>query len=121
MKTTSIKGELTKFIKKSMGSENPRFSGWYCGITNNEERRKAQHNYNRGKIKYWKCINAGTMKNANEVERYFSEKGTANLPGPNGAKISSRWVYIFKLPTTKQMGLGGVLEPQSLYEQVFGN
>jgi len=119
MKTTSIKGEFTKFIKKSMSSENPRFSGWYCGITNNEERRKAQHNYARGNIKYWKSTNAGTMKKANEVERYFSEKGTINLPSPNGAKASSKWVYIFKLPVIEQIGLGGALDSESLYNQIF--
>ena len=121
MKVTGIKGEFTKFIKKSMGSESPRFSGWYCGITNNEERRKAQHNYTRGNIKYWKCVYAGTMKKANEVERYFSEKGTINLPSPNGARASSKWVYIFKLPASKQMGLGGVLDSELLYNQIFGD
>lgn len=120
MKTISIKGEFTKFIKKTMRSENPRLKGWYCGITNNENRRKAEHNYAKGKIKYWKCINASTMKKASEVEAYFSIKGTSNLPSPNGANKSSKWVYIFKMPNSKKMGLGGVVTDSDFYNYVFG-
>ena len=119
MDTTSIKSQFTKFVKATMGSENPRMNGWYSGITNNEQRRKAEHNSKNGKIKYWKCINAGTMKKANEVEAYFSAKGTKNLPNPNGANSSSKWVYIFKLPTSKKMGLGGPVTPSSLYSYIF--
>ena len=104
-----------------MGSENPRMNGWYSGITNNEERRKAEHNYKRGKIKYWKCVNAGTMKKANEVEMYFSNKGTINMPSHNGAIASSKWVYIFKLPPNKIMGLGEVINKETFYNQIFGN
>ena len=120
MDTSSIKGQFTRFVKNTMGSETPRMNGWYSGITNNEERRKAEHNYKKGKIKYWKCVNAGTMKKANEVERYFSDKGTLNLPSLNGALVSSRWVYIFKLPDNKKMGLGGGVSKESLYNQIFG-
>jgi len=98
MDTSSIKGQFTRFIKETMGSKNPRLNGWYCGITNNENRRKAEHNYVKGKIKHWKCINASTMKK----------------------NKSSKWVYIFKMPSNKKMGLGGVLDTQSLFNQVFG-
>jgi len=82
MDTSSIKGQFTRFIKETMGSKNPRLNGWYCGITNNENRRKAEHNYVKGK--------------------------------------TSKWVYIFKMPSNKKMGLGGVLDTQSLFNQVFG-
>ena len=123
MDTSSIKGQFTRFIKETMGSENPRLNGWYCGITNNESRRKAEHNNSKGKISNWKCIDAGSMKKANEVEAYFSSKGTRNLPNPNGAVKSSRWVYIFKLPSrnSKNYGLGGVVTDKTLYDYVFGN
>ena len=119
MDASSIKGQFTKFIKEIMGTENPRMSGWYSGITNNEDRRKAEHNTKMGKIKHWKCINAGTMKKANEVEKYFSDKGTTNLPSPNGALPSSRWVYILKLPPNRKMGLGGTTDSKSLYGYIF--
>jgi len=120
MDTSSIKGQFTRFIKETMGSKNPRLNGWYCGITNNENRRKAEHNYVKGKIKHWKCINASTMKKASEVEAYFSVKGTSNLPSPNGANKSSKWVYIFKMPSNKKMGLGGVVTGSDFYNYVFG-
>jgi hypothetical protein len=60
------------------------------------------------------------MKKASEVEEYFSHKGTSNLPSPNGATNSSKWVYIFKLPSGKKMGLGGVVNNKTLYNQIFG-
>lgn len=121
MDTSSIKGQFTKFIKDTMGSNTPRLNGWYCGITNNEDRRRAEHNYKKGEIKYWKCINAQTMEKANEVERYFSQKGTMNLPSPNGASTSSKWVYVFKLPKTKAVGLRGALDANLVYNKLFRN
>lgn len=43
METRAIKGQLTKFVKVTMGSKNARLNGWYTGITNNEKRRKGEH------------------------------------------------------------------------------
>lgn len=121
MNTRSIKAQFTIFVMNSMGSKNPRMDGWYVGITNNENRRKGEHNRNRGKILYWKCLDAGSMKKANEVEKYFSEKGTRNLPSINGATKDSRWVYIFKLPTVKNRGLNGAITDEILYNFIFGD
>lgn len=122
METRAIKGELTKFVKATMGSENPRFNRWYAGITNNEKRRKGEHSVRNGKIMHWKCINAGTMVKANEVESYFSAKGTQNMPQPQGANIASKWVYIFKLASQPKgmNGLAGPLDSKSTYDYIFG-
>ncbi|TVZ51234.1 MULTISPECIES: hypothetical protein [Flavobacteriaceae] len=122
METRAIKSELTKFVKKTMGSKNPRFNGWYAGITNNEKRRKAEHSVRNGKILHWKCINAGTMMKANEVEAFFSTRGTLNMKQPQGANIASKWVYIFKLaPKPRGMnGLAGPLDSKSVYDYIFG-
>lgn len=121
METRAIKGQLTKFVKATMRSENPRFNGWYAGITNNEKRRRGEHSKKNGKIEHWKCINTGSMKKANEVEAFFSEKGTINMRSPQGANSSSKWVYIFKLSKSKDLkGLGGFLTNEDLYEYVFG-
>lgn len=105
-----------------MGSQSPRFNGWYAGITNNEKRRKGEHSVRNGKIVHWKCINAGTMIKANEVESYFSDKGTRNMPQPQGANMASKWVYIFKLaPRPKGMsGLAGPMDSPSIHNYVFG-
>jgi len=119
MKSNAIKAQFTKHIKESMGSEKPRLNNWYVGITNDTNRRKAQHKSEKGVIKYWKSIDAGSLKEANEVERYFSEKGTSNLPTINGAKASSKFAYIFKLPNKKHTGLNGVYF-ENIHDLVFG-
>ena len=121
METRAIKGQLTKFVKATMRSKNPRLNGWYAGITNNEKRRRGEHSNKNGKIEHWKCINAGTMKKANEVEAFFTNKGTKNMRSPQGANISSKWVYIFKLSKSDGLkGMGGLLASEDLYEYIFG-
>jgi len=119
METKAIKGEITKHIKKSMGSNNPRFKNWYVGITNDIKRRRAEHNSKKIGIKYWKSFNAGSLKNANEVERYFSLKGTSNRPSPNGANEKSIFVYVFKKPTATAKGLNSPFTEKNLFAQLF--
>jgi hypothetical protein len=121
MTSNGIKTQLTKFVKQTMGSENPRFSGWYSGITNNEKRRKAEHSYKKGLIDFWKCYEADNVANANEVEAYFHNKGTKNSPHGHGAIKTSVFVYIFKLPTKQPMGLGGPFTEENLLKQIFGD
>lgn len=120
MTSTGIKTKLTKFVKQSMGSENPRFSGWYSCITNNEKRRKAEHSYKKGFIAFWKCHEADNVFSANEVEDYFHKKGTKNFPHGHGAIKTSVFVYIFKLPKTSPMGLGGPFTEENVLKQIFG-
>ena len=103
-----------------MGTENPRYGGWYSGITNNEKRRKAEHAYNKGIIKFWKCLDADNFENANKIEAYFSSKGTKNSPYGHGAKSESKWVYIFKIPTKKPIGLKGPFVEENILKQIFG-
>lgn len=99
-----------------MGSKNPHLNKWYCGITNIEKRRKAEHLSKRGEVSFWKCIDAGSTKKANEVEKYFSEKGTLNAPHRNGAISTSRYVCIFKTPK-QSSGLNGMGAPK--IEEIF--
>lgn len=104
-----------------MGSENPRLKDWYCGIINNEMRRKAEHNKKHLNISFWKCINAEQLLDANGVESYFSKKGTINRASKNGTNETSTFVYIFKLPVGgKAYGLGGpVISIDSLLASLF--
>lgn len=119
MKKSSIKSQITKHIKSSMGSENPRYKGWYVGITNNLERRKAEHRINVLGIKFWKTFEAESMENANEIEAYFNEKGTSNRPSKNGAVNNSKFVYAFKKPISKPTGLNGPFTDDNLIDQLF--
>jgi len=121
MKPNAIKAQFTKHIKDSMGSVNPRINHWYAGITNNTDRRKAEHILEKEIIKHWKFIDAGSVDNANEVEKYFSEKGTRNLPFKNGGKKNSKYAYIFKLPVSKSNGLNGASDVFEILKSVFGD
>ena len=91
MNKVSIKSEITKHFSKSMNSEKPRLDSWYVGITNDTKRRKGEHRVNVLGLKYWKTFDAETMENANEIESYFSKKGTINLPSKNGA---NSFIYV---------------------------
>jgi len=119
MKTAAIKSQITKHIKSSMGSDNPRLINWYVGITNDTDRRKAQHKINNLGLKYWKTFEAENMEKANEVEAYFSKKGTINRPSKNGAKRNSKFVYVFKKPTSRPMGLNGPFTDRNLLDLLF--
>ena len=119
MTANSIKSQITKHIKSSMGSENPRLNGWYVGITNNANRRKGEHSKSKLGLKYWKTFTAKTMNDANIVEAYFSQKGTMNLSSKGGAIKTSKYVYVFKLPVSKPQGLNGVFTLNNLISQLF--
>jgi len=119
MNITSIKSQITKHIKKSMNSKNPRLKNWYVGITNDEKRRKAEHNAKIINLKYWKCFNAGSLRSANEIEAYFSKKGTSNRPSKNGANEKSKFVYVFKKPNKKPLGLNGAFTENNLFGFLF--
>lgn len=119
MNKNYIKAQITKHIKKSMNSQRPRLGAWYVGITNDAKRRKAEHRIGVLKYKYWKVFNAKTMEEANEIEAYFSKKGTINRPSKNGANESSTCVYIFRKPNDKPMGLNGVFTDKNIIEDLF--
>lgn len=123
MNTVSLKGQMTKHIKKSMGSKNPKLQYWYCGITNNEQRRKIEHSRLLPLLSYWKCLKADNIIEANEVELYFHNKGTSNRGSKNGARLSSVYVYVFRhsnLPFIKGLGLPGIQTFEDVLNELFG-
>lgn len=119
MTTSSIKSQITKHIKSSMGTDNPRMNLWYVGITNDENRRKAEHNYKFIGIKYWKSFLTKSMEEANSIEQYFHKKGTINKPSKYGAIGTSKIVYVFKKPSFKSKGLNGAFTFNSILNELF--
>ena len=119
MEAKLIKTKITNHIKKSMGSKNPILKKWYVGITNDEKRRNAEHRTRLIDIKHWKCFDAETLLNANQIEAYFSELGTSNLPSKNGANKTSTYVYVFKKPFTKPSGLNGAFTDKNIIDFLF--
>lgn len=119
MKPKDIKTQFTKHVKNAMNSDNPKFELWYCGITNNEKRREAEHNAKKGIVEFWKCENAKKKDNANEIEQYYHFKGTKNSPHTHGAIETSKWVFIFKMPVQRPSSLSGVFDVENIFKELF--
>ncbi len=74
-------------------------SRWYCGVTNDDTKRKAQHIWEKQiSAMYFKSWDAGSKANSLIIEKYFhglGMKGDSKSPG--GVKSTSRYVYVFKI------------------------
>ena len=92
MKTPFIKGQFTRHIHKNGGE----YEEWYCGITESPRQRLNKHKKNFADITCFKVYQAINMKQANEVEKHFAKRGTANAKHKGGATSKSTKVYIFK-------------------------
>lgn len=116
----SIKSTFTRYVNTNGDKRKSNiFSDWYCGITNNPNIRNAQHKKNHGDIKHWIALKAKNKKEANEIETYYSDKGTTNSSNIAGATVASCYVYIFKIPNTKPKGLAGPLSVKSYMNWLF--
>ena len=65
---------------------------WYIGITDDLERRKAEHDSAGDSTKYWQSWKADTETIARNVEKYFLDKG---MKGGTGGGEHPTYVYIF--------------------------
>lgn len=99
-KIAAIKRAIENYIHPDNNRSDfyVRYSNWYCGVTNDDTKRKASHKYDK-KISamYFKSWDAGSKENALAIESHFHNKlmrGKSNSPG--GVKSSSRYVYVFK-------------------------
>ena len=83
---------LFDFIVKDNSETGDERKEFYCGITNNLEKRESQHN-----AKFLGHVCCDSKETAIEVETFLGEKGydIGSKPG-NGAKESSIYVYIYK-------------------------
>ena len=70
------------------GRQPYSYGAWTIGITDNPERRKAEHN-NPGLWKHWR---ADSETIARSVENYFLDKG---MKGDVGGGFNPNYVYIF--------------------------
>lgn len=73
------------------------YSNWYCGVTNSESVRKAQHANNNGEATYYfKAWDAGSKELALEVESHFHAKRMQGDGGTGGVRITTTFVYVYK-------------------------
>lgn len=100
-------GAIKRAIESYIHPDNKRsdfyveYSNWYCGVTNDDTERKAQHKYEKNiSAMYFKAWDAGSKANALAIEQYFhSKKMRGESKTPGGVKNSSRFVYVFKWHT----------------------
>jgi hypothetical protein len=109
-KIAAVKRSLEKWIKQNTDYVLPTpkyikviipipYHRWYSGITKHENgKRLKEHLYSNPEYAglYFKQLDVGTMPQANQVERYFSELGTKNKPESRGAREDSIYAYVFK-------------------------
>lgn len=102
-KIASIKRAIENYISTAKGRSDffVFYRNWYCGVTNNETKRKAEHKYDK-KIPamYFHAWDAGSKVNALAIESYFHGKNMrGESKSPGGVRQSSRYVYVFKWKT----------------------
>src|ERR1043166_2206328 len=72
------------------------YPNWYCGVTNDETKRKAAHKFDKkiGAV-YFKAWDAGSRANALAIEEHFHlKKMRGRSKSPGGVRPSSRYVYV---------------------------
>jgi hypothetical protein len=80
--------EIIQAIEKSVTD----YKLWTIGITDDPERRRAEHDNVHDNTKYWKHWKADTENIARNVEKYFLAKG---MKGSTGGGEHPTYVYIF--------------------------
>ena len=65
---------------------------WTIGITNNESRRKQEHDDAGKSIKHWQSWETDSSDDAHYIEKYFLDKG---MKGGSGGTDDPNRVYIF--------------------------
>jgi hypothetical protein len=78
--------------KRVMSAETKKYSIWTIGITDDPERRRAEHDNAHDNTKYWMHWKADTETIARNVEKYFLDKG---MKGSTGGGEHPIYVYIF--------------------------
>lgn len=103
-KIGAIKRAIINYISTGSGRSTwyVDHSNWYCGVTNDETKRKSQHKYTKDiSALYFRSWDAGSKTNALAIENYFHKLGMRGLSkSAGGVRTSSRYVYVFKYRTS---------------------
>jgi hypothetical protein len=78
---------------KVNAAKTPDYTAWTIGVTDNPERRKAEHDAEGKNTKYWKDWKADSETIARNVEQYFLDK--KKMKGGTGGGDNPTFVYIF--------------------------
>jgi len=81
-------------IEDAVKATRRTYSRWTIGITNDHERRKAEHKTKGDDVKDWRSWEADSEDIARSVESYFID--TKKMKGKiSGGERNSVFVYIF--------------------------
>jgi hypothetical protein len=105
--TNSKVGAIKRAIETYIHPDNNRsdffvkYRNWYCGVTNDDTKRKAAHKYSKEiPALYFKSWDAGSKSNSLAIEKHFHLLGMrGESKSPGGVKSSSTFVYVFKWKT----------------------
>ena len=87
-----------KSLCTSMGAYPTNYSGYYCGVTNDLERRAGEHN-----AEFLGYVTAKTAKGATDLEARMHQEGFNTGKQLGNASDDSVYVYVYKIgPGTKQ-------------------
>ena len=98
MKTQYIVDEINKKVGNMTIKNNPnptwseKYAYWTIGITNDLERRKKEHEYDKEDVTYWRSWPADTEEIARTAENHFLKYG---MKGGGGGGTNPIHVYIF--------------------------
>jgi hypothetical protein len=88
MTKQTIINAIEKIISKS-------YSSWTVGISNDPDRRKQEHINDGDDVTYWREWLSDSLSDAQEIEKYFIDKGCKGGTGGNLSAYKNTYVYIY--------------------------
>lgn len=83
---------LKSFCQKSSPSGITDYKGYYCGVTNNIDRREIEH-----KVKFLGYVYAKSVKGALDLEARMHQEGFNTGDQLGNAGADSKYVYVYKM------------------------
>jgi len=84
---------IIKQIEEYINSEGSGFAAWYCGITDDIERRLRGEHQVAEQDPWWIARMAANKKAAELIEKYFHDQGCQGDQG--GGNENSKYVYAY--------------------------
>ena len=97
MKTyRKVRKEILEHMKRNstIWVENSR---WYVGITNDENRRKKEHEIKNNKqCKFWNCWDMKTKRLSRALESALHKQKLLDKDTPGNITEASKFIYVYK-------------------------
>ena len=84
--------DTQRIISKIESITRGQYEGWTIGVTDNPDRRRAEHEAEDERTSRWRDWDAETEDDARDIEQYFIDKG---MQGGTGGRGRADIVYVF--------------------------